>query len=616
MRKFIFLFTLVSILIPILSSAQAPQELWVQRYNGTANYYDEANAIAVDRYGNVYVTGVSKGIGSGLDYVTIKYDIYGYMSWVARYNGPGNGDDRATAIAVDDEGNVYVTGESKASSGGFDYATIKYDTNGNQLWVARYDGPANSDDKAHAIAIDGNGNVYVTGESKGYNTNLDYATVKYNSNGNQVWVKRYNGPISYYDMAYAIAVDVNGNIYVTGESKGNGTCTDFATIKYDLNGNELWVKRYNGSANYYDSAYSIAVDNSGNVYVTGKSKNNSTYYDYATIKYDTNGNQKWIKTYNGTGNGDDIAYAVVLDSFGNVYVTGESKGSACADRDYATIKYDTNGNVLWIARYNGPANDDDSAFALATDGNNNIYVTGESKGNGTYKDYATIKYDTNGNQLWVVRYNGPVNKDDSANAIAVDERGYVYVTGRSEGSWTNIDYLTIKYGELKADFTAEPTSGYKPLTVQFTDKSTGNITNWSWNFGDGGTSTQQNPSHTYNIPGDFTVTLTVNGPGGSATETKTNYIHVGGDAPPVANFIGTPTSGLAPLTVQFTDSSTGNITSWSWSFGDGGTSNLQNPSHTYNTTGNFTVTLTVTGPGGSDSETKTAYITVSEAPPT
>lgn len=165
-----------------------------------------------------------------------------------------------------------------------------------------------------------------------------------------------------------------------------------------------------------------------------------------------------------------------------------------------------------------------------------------------------------------------------------------------------------------AEFSAAPTSGSIPLTVQFTDLSAGEITSWWWSFGDGTTSTEQNPSHVYNTTGSFTVSLTVNGPEGSDTETKTEYINVTEPAP-VAGFTGTPTSGNRPLEVQFTDQSTGEITSWSWSFGDGGTSVAQNPSHTYNSTGYFTVSLTVTGPGGSDTETKTDYIHVTEAAP-
>jgi PKD repeat protein len=164
----------------------------------------------------------------------------------------------------------------------------------------------------------------------------------------------------------------------------------------------------------------------------------------------------------------------------------------------------------------------------------------------------------------------------------------------------------------EAGFSASPTSGDAPLTVNFTDQSTGEITSWAWDFGDG--STSKNPSHTYQTAGTYTVSLEVTGPGGSDTEIKTGYVIVGEPEVITAEFSATPTSGNVPLEVQFTDQSTGEITSWVWDFGNGGTSSEQNPSHTYEAAGTYTVSFEVTGPGGSDTETKTDYITVT-APP-
>ncbi len=164
-----------------------------------------------------------------------------------------------------------------------------------------------------------------------------------------------------------------------------------------------------------------------------------------------------------------------------------------------------------------------------------------------------------------------------------------------------------------ADFTGVPTSGYRLLTVQFTDLSTGSISSWLWQFGDGETSAEQNPSHVYNATGTYTVSLTVTGSSGSDTEIKINYIEVT-ETPLVANFTGSPTSGYRPLTVQFTDTSSGIINSRAWNFGDGWTSSVQNPSHTYIDEGIYTVSLSVTGPGGIDTETKMNYITVTQPP--
>jgi PKD repeat protein len=163
-----------------------------------------------------------------------------------------------------------------------------------------------------------------------------------------------------------------------------------------------------------------------------------------------------------------------------------------------------------------------------------------------------------------------------------------------------------------AAFVGAPTSGTFPLTVNFTDQSIDSPTGWSWNFGDGGSSTAQNPGHTYTAAGTYTVTLTATNAYGSDDEVKTSYITVTSPPPPTAEFSGTPTSGDFPLTVSFTDASTGAPTSWSWTFGDGGTSTAQNPSYEYTAEGTYAVSLTATNAYGSDVETKTDYITVTD----
>ncbi|MFC7671168.1 hypothetical protein ACFQT0_30060 [Hymenobacter humi] len=144
--------------------------------------------------------------------------------------------------------------------------------------------------------------------------------------------------------------------------------------------------------------------------------------------------------------------ALALDAAGNVYVTGTAASGAPWDydvisADYETFKYSANGERLWQARYNGPANLFDVAQALAVDASGNVYVTGVSdSGNGT-TDYATVQYSPTGQQLWVVRYDGPANQADRAMALAVDAAGNVYVTGASVGSSGTSDFATIKYGK-------------------------------------------------------------------------------------------------------------------------------------------------------------------------
>jgi PKD repeat protein len=170
---------------------------------------------------------------------------------------------------------------------------------------------------------------------------------------------------------------------------------------------------------------------------------------------------------------------------------------------------------------------------------------------------------------------------------------------------------------LIADFTASPTYGAVPLTVNFTDLSVG-ATSWSWDFGDTGTSTDKNPTYTYTSSGTYTVSLTVTGAPGSDTETKVDYITVTPPQPPVAEFIASSTSIYEGDSVTFTDQSANHPTSWSWTFEGGtpATSTEQNPTVTYNTVGTFDVTLIATNALGSDTETKTNYIEVQEVIPT
>ena len=413
---------------------------WVRTYCGPGYGWEIAYAVALDGSQNACVTGFSLDPVTGEDYATVRYYPNGNVAWSKRYNGPGNGGDRAYAVATDDMGNVYVTGRSLDNGTYLDFATIKYDSDGDTAWVRRCNGPADSTDEARAIAVDGFGNVYVTGFSYGGTTGYDYLTVKYCPDGATAWLRRYNGTGNDDDRAYAVAVDGDGSVYVFGQSKGIGTDYDYVTIKYHFNGDTAWVRRYNGPGSDYDRASAMAIDDYGNVYVTGWTLSATTDRDYATIKYLPDGDTAWVRIYDGAASGWDAAYAIAVDGLGNVYVTGESEEVGTYG-DYATVKYNPNGDTLWVGRYNGPGDPVDYPYAIAVDGSGNVYVTGESGA-----DYLTVRYDPGGETDWVQRYDGPANSGDGAEAIVVDDSGNVYVTGSSDGTGTgNYDYATIKY---------------------------------------------------------------------------------------------------------------------------------------------------------------------------
>ncbi len=343
------------------------------------------------------------------------------MAWVARYAGPAGGADWTFDVAVDSSGNVYITGKSYDSEGNnrdYAYATVKYAGNGTQLWASRYNGPGVDEDVAQAIGLDGEGNVYVTGTSGGA-----YATVKYDSNGTQLWAARYDGAGEKDDIAYALVVDNAGAVYVTGTSGG-----DYATVKYDKDGVQRWAARYAGPDGSEDAAVAVGLDGAGNLYVTGRSGS-----DFATVKYDSYGGQRWVARYEGE------AKAMAVDVQGNVYVAGTS------NYQYATIKYDTDGNQAWVVGYLGKSKGDGDVRAIALDGSGNVYVTGRNYNpvRNQYA-YATIKYDSLGRQHWAARYDGaPPGGYGAAADIAVDGSGKVYVTGSIWGDDWN--YVTVAY---------------------------------------------------------------------------------------------------------------------------------------------------------------------------
>jgi len=300
----------------------------------------------------------------------------------------------------------------------------------------------------------------------------------------------------------------------------------------------------------------------------------------------------------------------IADKVDPATYTGRYNSIALNSNDDPYVSYQSNGD-LKLTYWDGAAWQTE---IVDSEGNTGFYSSLAIDS----QDHLHVAYTTTG-QLKYAYYNGSQWQIQD-----VDTDGYVWFSSLALDSQDqpHIAYidrykLDVKYAFLpggpttiEANFTSDVTSGIAPLTVNFTDTSVGPISSWLWEFGDGDTSTEANPNHQYTVPGVYTVSLTVSGDGGADTMVKTDFITV--YDPVAADFSANPTYGTAPLTVNFTNNSTGDYDDITWDFGDGTSSSSANPSHEYTAPGTYTVTLTVSGNGGSDDEIKTDYITVSE----
>ncbi|MGH2574668.1 MAG: SBBP repeat-containing protein [Ignavibacteria bacterium] len=390
---------------------------WARQYNGPTSSDDAAQAITIDDSGNVYITGSSNVLGTVYDYATVKYSPSGETLWVRRFH-QGINFNGGRDIIVDESYNVYVTGSP---------VTIKYDRDGNILWV--FDNNAD----VRKMTRDNQGNLYITGTSS-----ENFVTFKLNSNGILIWTSTYNGPANGIDRAQNLVLDNSNNIIVTGWSQGSGTLYDYATIKYTSFGGTVWVRRYNGPHPSYphDFGEAVAVDDIGNVFVTGYSIGTNGSSDYLTIKYDAAGNSIWEARYDIHG---DAGYDISVDRAGNIFVTGVT-----TVYDYTTLKYNNSGNLIWAQTI--PGTDFPPLPAMVLDTLGNVYVAA-SRQRDDWADFIIVKYNNNGIQQWITQYPGFGIGFHYSNDIIIDRNGIVYVTGQGYGSGF-YDYHTVKYSQI------------------------------------------------------------------------------------------------------------------------------------------------------------------------
>lgn len=433
--KKILLYILINYSFLVVNGFCQYQVEWIRTYPG------RIRSSAIDSTGNVYITGDNED-----NYFLLKYNNNGYLIWQRtiamnnnlnkqtnypeyqnlnqpnQYNnkyfindfsnkiktGDGNG-----CMAADSLGNVFI---SWSNGNGFLYI-YKYDSSGTQKWRRLYNDT--KPDWPKDLALDYEGNVIVIGE-RGLSF-TEFLTLKYSSSGNLIWNKIYYDTIGGFPNK--ISVDLNNNIYIAGQILTNNTFWDMINIKYNNEGVLQWVSRYNDTLNSGDLAYSICVDKYGNSYVTGlmtvRLRSNYATDAIGTIKYTPQGDSVWVRIFhNNDSLQNNYGTDIITDNSGNVYVTGMTTGNITFPlAAYATIKYDNNGNKLWI-KFNAG---DYPPKNIKLDKNNNVYITGGYK-------MSTIIYDSTGNKIWNFSY--PSLTDwNSGMKIYFDKNNNFFIVG-------------------------------------------------------------------------------------------------------------------------------------------------------------------------------------------
>jgi len=460
---------ITSLLVGVAASAVSanPDLSWWSAF-GSPQDNDEYRDMAVAPDGTAYVTGMN-ALGSPGDIVTVAFDTAGDQLWSATYNGPAGGQDVAQAIAVDAAGDVYVVGRAMTATSSSDYVTVKYrGTDGTQLWVRLHDGD-NSIDEARDVTVDTAGNAVVTGTVWSSNDGSDIETVKYDAAGNLLWTARYTGPGSppfANDRGVALVVDPSGDVIVTGTSEA--AIADYITIKYDgVDGAQHWASRYVGIG-MADWVAAIAVDPAGDVYVTGQSYQPQELF--ATVCYrGTDGVQRWA-------NVDDPGVherPEAITVFGEgVFITGISDpdGDESNNNDDAyTARYRRSDGVTeWSARHGETGNGDyDGAHTLVHDGANNLYVAGRTNSFGADSALMLLRYDqATGAEEERVTFAEPFTGFHTAFNSVITPDGRLILGGITTGSGNDRDYLVIDFAiPAPADLDGDGTVGFGDLVI-------------------------------------------------------------------------------------------------------------------------------------------------------
>lgn len=465
--KLLILLTCVFLNTLLFSQSQPKAfEDW-KTTTGSQNFFYK-NITKTDGLGNVYVAGATLNGAGNTDILLAKYNSAGVQLWIRQYAGSANGTDFAADLTVTNT-DAYLTGAVTNNTTTMlpDMITMKYKHDGTFQWATTYNGSANSLDVSKSIIRDAaNGNIYVTGTSYNANYNADVAVIKYNASGVQQWANTYNHSTNLDDAGFKVvlkgttaitvsgAVTIGTNQYKYGTfvcSQTNGSITATTIGTFVTTSSITAVSDFVTDA----SGNSIIV---GSMYVAGQGDN------MYVQKLGTTLVPAWTYTYNNASNLDDVAKVVQIDASGNVYITGYS-AHATEGRNITTIKLNSSGVQQWLQTTNSSSNGNDEAADMAIDASSNIYIAGYIQSDINQADYYTAKYNSAGTKLWEVQTDG-LHLNDQITNIALDSLNNVIVTGQSEVTTGNFEFLTTKYVQKNVttptDFNGElPASNFR-----------------------------------------------------------------------------------------------------------------------------------------------------------
>ncbi len=438
--------------------------------SGTQNNYQRSivRSKALGGATYYYTCGSTLNSSGNYDILIQKKNASGTVLWSQTYNGAGGGNDYGADVQISTTGSVYVCGTYyKNSTDSNNAIVLKYNASGTQQWAYTYNGAGSRHDGFAAMQISTNAIVSVGTTYKGSTNLYDMLVARIDSSGNQVWTQTWDH-VNLNDVAVNLW-NSGTKVYIAGGAQSATTTFKYAVFNVKLSDGSIQGSTVTGGTAFgFDQLTDIQYDANGYIYLTGGVINTGTIYDIKTVKLDTALNIIWSATYASSGAYNDVGTGLAIDQVGNVIVTGY-RTSATSGKDYVTIKYSSGGTQRWVSTFDGGINASDSATCIVVNqtDTNKIYVSGFSY-NGSSKDYWTLKYDGLGNLKWDIGFNNLYNGDDRATAIALDTSGNVIVTGQNKINPTTYIYTAVKYIE-KSALAAKDTIPYVSSSFVFTE---------------------------------------------------------------------------------------------------------------------------------------------------